>query len=79
MATAMLKRATEIKFELIAPNRETEALSARDIAIVRAEVEKLHAKLTRLPTGVEIARMTLAVIFCTPVVTIPLGWWLLGR
>jgi hypothetical protein len=49
----------------------------RDIAIMRADIEELHAKLARLPTV--IARAALGVIFCTAAVTTFLHWWLLMR
>jgi hypothetical protein len=47
----------------------------RDIAIMRAEIEELHAKLARMP-GV-IARAALGIIFCTAVITTLLEWWLM--
>jgi len=49
---------------------------ARDIAIIRAEIEELRAKLARMPALV--ARTALGIIFCTSVVTTLLGWWLLA-
>jgi hypothetical protein len=47
----------------------------RDIAIMRTEIEELHAKLARMPA--EIARAALGIIFLTSVVTSLLGWWFL--
>ena len=49
----------------------------RDIAIMRAEIEELHAKLARMPAL--IARAALGIIFSTAVITTLLGWWLLAR
>jgi len=49
----------------------------RDIAIMRAEIEELHAKLARMPAL--IARAALGIIFSTSVVTTLLGWWFLAR
>ena len=49
----------------------------RDIAIVRAEIEELHAKLARMPSL--IARAALGIIFSTAVITTLLGWWFLAR
>ena len=49
----------------------------RDIAIMRAEIEELHAKLARMPAL--IARAALGIIFSTSVVTTFLGWWFLAR
>jgi hypothetical protein len=45
----------------------------RDIAIMRAEIEELHAKIARMPAV--IARAALGIIACTTVVTNLLGWW----
>jgi hypothetical protein len=39
----------------------------RDIAIMRAEIEELHAKLARIPAV--IARAALGIIFCTAAAT----------
>ena len=47
----------------------------RDIAIMRAEIEELHAKLARMPAV--IVRASLAIIFSTAAVTTFLNWWLL--
>jgi hypothetical protein len=49
----------------------------RDIAIMRAEIEELHAKLARLPAV--IARAALGIIFSTAAVTTFLNCWLLVR
>ena len=49
----------------------------RDIAIMRADIEELHAKLVRLPAV--IARAALGIIFSTAVITTLLGWWFLAR
>jgi len=49
----------------------------RDIAIMRAEIEELHAKLARMPAV--IARAALGVIFSTSVITTILNWWFLAR
>jgi len=49
----------------------------RDIAIMRAEIEELHAKLARMPAV--IARAALGIIFSTATITTLLGWWLLAR
>jgi hypothetical protein len=48
----------------------------RDIAIMRTEIEELHAKLARMPAV--IARAALGIIFCTAVVTTLFGWWLIN-
>jgi hypothetical protein len=47
----------------------------RDIAIMRAEIEELHAKLARMPAV--IVRASLGIIFSTAAVTTFLNWWLL--
>ena len=49
----------------------------RDIAIMRAEIEELHAKLARMPAV--IARAALGIIFSTAIITTLLGWWFLAR
>ena len=49
----------------------------RDIAIMRAEIEELHARLARMPAV--IARAAFGNIFSTSVVTTLLGWWFLAR
>jgi len=49
----------------------------RDIAIMRTEIEELHAKLARMPAV--IARAALGIIFSTAVITTLLGWWFLAR
>jgi hypothetical protein len=49
----------------------------RDIAIMRIEMEELHAKLAQMPAV--IARAALGIIFSTSVVTTLLGWWFLAR
>ena len=49
----------------------------RDIAIMRAEIEELHAKLARMPALT--ARAALGIIFSTAVITTLLGWWFLAR
>jgi hypothetical protein len=49
----------------------------RDIAIMRADIEELRAKLARMPAV--IARTALGIIFCTAVITTSLDWWLLAR
>ena len=49
----------------------------RDIAIMRTEIEELHAKLARMPAV--IARAALGIIFSTAVLTTLLGWWFLAR
>ena len=49
----------------------------RDIAIMRADIEELHAKLARMPAL--IARAALGIIFSTAVITTLLGWWFLAR
>ena len=49
----------------------------RDIAIMRAEIEELHAKLARMPAV--IARAALGTIFCTAAIATFLNWWVLGR
>jgi hypothetical protein len=45
----------------------------RDIAIMRAEIEELHAKLARMPAV--IARAALGIILSTAIITTLLGWW----
>jgi hypothetical protein len=49
----------------------------RDIAIMRTEIEELHAKLARMPAV--IARAALGTIFSTAIMTTLLGWWFLAR
>ena len=49
----------------------------RDIAIMRIEMEELHAKLAQMPAV--IARAALGIIFSTAVLTTLLGWWFLAR
>ena len=49
----------------------------RDIAIMRADIEELHAKLARMPAV--IARAALGIIFSTAILTTLLGWWFLAR
>jgi hypothetical protein len=49
----------------------------RDIAIMRAEVKELHAKLARTPAV--IARTALGIIFSTAVVTTLFNWWLIAH
>jgi hypothetical protein len=49
----------------------------RDIAIVRTELEELHAKLAAMP--VMIARAALGIIFSTAIITTLLNWWFLVR
>jgi hypothetical protein len=49
----------------------------RDIAIMRAEIEELHAELARMPAV--IARAALGIIFSTAVITTLLGSWFLAR
>jgi len=49
----------------------------RDIAIMRTDIEELHAKLAWMPAA--IARAVLGIIFCTSVITTLLGWWFLAR
>ena len=49
----------------------------RDVAMMRAEIEELHAKLARMP--VVIARAALGIIFSTAIITTLLGWWFLAR
>ena len=49
----------------------------RDIAIMRAEIEELHAKLARVLAV--IARAALGIIFSTSVITTILNWWFLTR
>ena len=49
----------------------------RDVAIMRAEIEELHAKLARIP--VVIARAALGIIFSTAVITTLFNWWLIAH
>jgi hypothetical protein len=49
----------------------------RDVAIMRAEIEELHAKLAALPAA--IARAALGTIFCTAVPSTFLNWWFLAH
>jgi hypothetical protein len=49
----------------------------RDIAMMRAEIEELHAQLACMP--VVIARSALGIIFSTAAVTTALEWWLTAR
>ena len=48
---------------------------SRDIAIMRAEIEGLHAKLARMPAV--IARAALGIIFSTAILTTLFSWWLM--
>jgi hypothetical protein len=56
---------------------DPEGKLGRDIAIMRTEIEELHAKLARMPAV--IARAALGIIFSTAAVTTFLNWWLLTR
>ena len=49
----------------------------RDVAIMRAEIEELHAKLARIPAV--IARAALGIIFSTAVITTLFNWWLIAH
>ena len=49
----------------------------RDMAIMRAELEELHAKLARMPAV--IARAALGIIFSTAVITTLFNWWLIAH
>jgi len=49
----------------------------RDVAIIPAEIEELHAKLARMPAV--IARAALGIIFSTAVITTLLNWWLFAH
>ena len=49
----------------------------RDIAIMRTDIEELHAKLARMPAV--IARAALGIIFCTAGITTLLSCWFLTR
>ena len=49
----------------------------RDIAIMRAEIEELHAKLARMPAV--ITRAALGIIFSTSVISTLLSWWFIAR
>ena len=49
----------------------------RDIAIMRTEIEELHAKLARMPAVIALA--ALGIIFATAIMTTLLGWWFLAR
>jgi hypothetical protein len=49
----------------------------RDIAMMRANIEELHAKLARVPAV--IARATLGTIFSMAIITTLPGWWFLAR
>ena len=49
----------------------------RDIAIMRTEIEELHAKLAQMPAL--IARAALGIIFSTAIITTLLNCWLLAR
>ena len=49
----------------------------RDIAIMWAEIEELHAKLARMPAVIACA--ALGIIFSTAIITTLLGWWYLAR
>jgi hypothetical protein len=49
----------------------------RDIAMMRADIEELHAKLARVPAV--IARAALGIIFSTSVVSTLLSWWFVAR
>jgi hypothetical protein len=58
----------------LAPLRNPDDRLRCDIAIMRTEIEELHAKIARTPAV--IARAALGSIFCTAIVTTLLGWWL---
>jgi len=58
---------------LLDPNNKL----GRDVAIMRAEIEELHAKLARIPAV--IARAALGIIFSTAVISSLLSWWFLAR
>jgi hypothetical protein len=47
----------------------------RDVAIMRMELEELHAKLAQIPTL--LAPTALGIIFCTAVITTLFEWWLI--
>ena len=49
----------------------------RDIAIMRADIEELHAKLAMMPAV--IARAALGIIFSTAVITTLFNWWLIAH
>ena len=49
----------------------------RDIAIMRTEIEELHAKLARMPAVIACA--ALGIIFSTAIMTTLLRWWFLAR
>ena len=49
----------------------------RDVAIMRAEIEELYAKLARMPAM--IARAALGIIFSTAVITTLFNWWLIAH
>ena len=49
----------------------------RDIAIMRTDIEELHANLARMPAV--IARAALGIIFCTAGITTLLSCWFLTR
>ena len=49
----------------------------RGIAIMRADIEEVHAKLARMPAV--IARAALGIIFSTAVITTLLNWWLFAH
>jgi hypothetical protein len=49
----------------------------RDIAIMRTDIEELHAKLARMPAV--IARAALGSIFSTAVITTLFNWWLVAH
>jgi hypothetical protein len=41
-----------------------------DFAIIEAELEALHARLTRMPTRADLARAALGIMFCTAVLVL---------
>jgi hypothetical protein len=49
----------------------------RDVAVMRAHIEQLHAKLAEMPAV--IARAALGIIFSTSVVSTLLSWWPIAR
>jgi hypothetical protein len=49
----------------------------RDIAIMRADIEELHAKLAEMHAV--IARAALGIIFSTSVMSTLLSWWFIAR
>lgn len=50
-----------------------------DFAAIESALEAIYARLARLPTRSDLARVALGIIFSTAIVTTLFGWWLVAR